>query len=101
VPEFVSLNAREYAEILSVRPGITGLSQIAFFDESRILDKDDPVTHYVGRILPEKVALDRTYVSKRSLSLNLRILFWTVVTVFLRRQVAVGSDTGKIALRRR
>ena len=37
-PEFVELHRREYATILRVRPGITGLSQVAFAEESRILD---------------------------------------------------------------
>ena len=36
--EFVALHPRDYGEILSVPPGITGLSQIAFVDERRILD---------------------------------------------------------------
>lgn len=99
--EFVGLHPQAYAEILSVRPGITGLSQIAFAEERRILDPDDPVGHYVNRILPQKVGLDRLYVSRRSLSFNLRILFWTAVAVVLRRQVAVHRDSGRMNLRKR
>jgi lipopolysaccharide/colanic/teichoic acid biosynthesis glycosyltransferase len=99
--EFVGLHPDAYAEILSVRPGITGLSQIAFAEERRVLDPDDPVGHYVNRILPQKVALDRLYVSRRSLSFNLRILFWTAAAVLLRRPVAVHRDTGKMNIRRR
>jgi lipopolysaccharide/colanic/teichoic acid biosynthesis glycosyltransferase len=101
VAEFVGLHPQAYAEILSVRPGITGLSQIAFAEERRILDPDDPVGHYVNRILPQKVALDRLYVSRRSLSFNLRILFWTAAAVLLRYQVAVHRDSGKMNLRKR
>jgi lipopolysaccharide/colanic/teichoic acid biosynthesis glycosyltransferase len=99
--EFVSLYPEDYAEILAVRPGITGLSQIAFADEGRILDPDDPVAHYVSRILPQKVALDRMYASRQSVSFNLRILFWTAATVLMRRQVAVHRDSGRMNLRRR
>ncbi|MGH3044982.1 MAG: sugar transferase, partial [Gaiellaceae bacterium] len=65
VAEFVGLHRDSYEEILSVRPGITGLSQIAFAEECRILDPDDPVGHYVNRILPQKVGLDELYVSRR------------------------------------
>jgi lipopolysaccharide/colanic/teichoic acid biosynthesis glycosyltransferase len=101
VAEFVALHARDYGEIVSVRPGITGLSQIAFVDERRILDRDDPVGHYLGRILPQKVALDRVYAKRRSLWFNLRILFWTAVTVLLRRQVAVHRDSGRMSLAKR
>ena len=51
-PGFVALHASEYVTILDVRPGITGLSQIAFLEESRILDDDDPLDHYSSSILP-------------------------------------------------
>jgi lipopolysaccharide/colanic/teichoic acid biosynthesis glycosyltransferase len=100
-PEFVSLHLEDYSEILSVRPGISGLSQIAFVDERRILDPDDPVEHYVSRILPQKIGLDRMYARQRSLSFNLRILLWTAAAVVLRRQVAVHRDSGKMNLRKR
>jgi lipopolysaccharide/colanic/teichoic acid biosynthesis glycosyltransferase len=100
-PEFVSLHPQDYAEILSVPPGLTGLSQIAFVDERRILDPADPVGHYVSRILPQKIALDRMYASRRSLSFNLHILFWTAAALLVRCQVAVHRDTGKMRLRKR
>jgi lipopolysaccharide/colanic/teichoic acid biosynthesis glycosyltransferase len=99
--EFVQRHSDEYDRILGVRPGITGLSQLAFAEESAILDDVDPLGHYVERLLPQKVGLDRMYASKRSLLLDLRILFWTVAAVLLRRQVAVHRDSGKMNLRRR
>jgi lipopolysaccharide/colanic/teichoic acid biosynthesis glycosyltransferase len=101
VAEFVGLHRDSYEKILSVRPGITGLSQIAFAEECRILDPDDPVRHYVDRILPQKVGLDELYVRRRSLALNLRILCWTTVAVVMRRPVAVHRDTGRMNLRKR
>jgi lipopolysaccharide/colanic/teichoic acid biosynthesis glycosyltransferase len=100
-PEFVALHDREYATILSVRPGVTGLSQIAFAEESRILDDSQPVDHYVGAILPQKVALDVMYARERSCWLNVRILFWTAAAVVMRRQVAVHRETGQMNLRKR
>ena len=101
VAEFVGLHRDSYDEILSVRPGITGLSQIAFAEECRILDPDDPVAHYVTRILPQKVGLDELYVRRRSVAFNLRILYWTTVAVVMRRPVAVHRDTGRMNLRKR
>jgi lipopolysaccharide/colanic/teichoic acid biosynthesis glycosyltransferase len=100
-PEFVAMHERVYETILSVRPGMTGLSQIAFAEESRILDDNDPHSHYVGRILPQKVLLDEMYAEERSLKLDLRILFWTTAAVIMRRQVAVHRSSGKMNLRRR
>jgi lipopolysaccharide/colanic/teichoic acid biosynthesis glycosyltransferase len=99
--EFARLHPQAYAEILTVRPGITGLSQIAFVDERRILDPKDPVRDYTTRILPQKVALDRMYVRQQSLAFNLRILFWTGVTLLLRYPVAVHRDSGRMNIRRR
>jgi lipopolysaccharide/colanic/teichoic acid biosynthesis glycosyltransferase len=99
--DFVVLHERDYRTILGVRPGITGLSQIAFAEESRILDGDNLLDHYVEDILPQKVSLDVIYAERRSFLLNLRILFWTLAAVVMRRQVAVHRESGKMNLRKR
>jgi lipopolysaccharide/colanic/teichoic acid biosynthesis glycosyltransferase len=98
---FVATRRLEFSEILTVRPGITGPSQIAFAQEARILSADDPVADYVERILPQKCRLDRMYVRSRSLRTDLRILIWTSAAVIGRRQVAVHRDTGRMSLRDR
>jgi lipopolysaccharide/colanic/teichoic acid biosynthesis glycosyltransferase len=98
---FVQQHPEAYDGILRVRPGITGLSQIAFAEESRILDQSDPLGHYMTRILPQKVRLDTMYAGRAGVRFDLRILFWTTAAVILRRQVAVHRDSGKMNLRRR
>jgi lipopolysaccharide/colanic/teichoic acid biosynthesis glycosyltransferase len=98
---FVLHHAAEYRHILSVRPGLVGLSQLAFFQESRILDGGDPLTHYLSEILPQKVKLDIMYAQRRSLMMDLRIVIWSIAAVFLRRQVAVHRSSGRLNLRRR
>jgi len=101
-PDFVKRYAADYHDrILTVRPGIIGLSQIAFAEENRVLDADDPVGHYVRRILPQKVNLDCIYATRLSLGLDARIIFWATVTVLLRRRVAVHRETVMMTLRRR
>jgi lipopolysaccharide/colanic/teichoic acid biosynthesis glycosyltransferase len=99
-PRFVEIEAEAYAEILTVKPGITGLAQLAFARESDILDPHDRFNHYVGRLLPQKTRLDRVYAADRSLTMDARILFWTAVAV-LGREVAVHRETGRLNLRRR
>jgi lipopolysaccharide/colanic/teichoic acid biosynthesis glycosyltransferase len=99
--EFIAHCRPDYAVILQAKPGIIGLSQIAFFDESRILDSADPVVHYLDRIMPQKVRLDLLYVTRKSGALDLRILLWAFVAIVLRRDVAVHRSTGKMSLRRR
>jgi lipopolysaccharide/colanic/teichoic acid biosynthesis glycosyltransferase len=98
---FVECHRDEYEEIVTVRPGLVGLSQIAFVTEGSILDIEDPLTHYVSTILPQKVMLDLMYARQRTLLLDLRILGWSLVAVLLRRQVAVNRQTGRMNLRKR
>jgi lipopolysaccharide/colanic/teichoic acid biosynthesis glycosyltransferase len=100
-PDFATHFPHDYAEITRLRPGIVGLSQLAFADESRILDSGDPVSHYLERILPQKLSLDRLYAERWSLWLDVRIILWTVAAVILRRPVAVDRQTGKMGLRKR
>lgn len=100
-PDFVELVHEDYKVILQVRPGVSGYSQLAFAEESNILDSSDPMSHYLGRLFPQKRGLDKLYASEQSLRLYLRILFWTVVAVVLRRNVAVNRETGKMNLRSR
>jgi lipopolysaccharide/colanic/teichoic acid biosynthesis glycosyltransferase len=100
--EFVERHADAfYGSILCVRPGIVGLSQIAFANESAVLEPADPVRHYLERILPQKLALDVMYARRLSLRQDLTIFFWALVTVALRRPVAVNRDTGAMHLRHR
>lgn len=67
---------RESYGVYSVRPGLTGLAQINGRD-------------CVG--IEEKAALDRRYVSERTLSLDARILFKTVGLVLRGEGVADGG----------
>ncbi len=100
-PTFVAERFDDYADILAVRPGVTGLSQIAFAEESAILDRIDPLEHYRTRIFPQKIRLDRMYAERPSLRMDVAILFWTCAAVLLRRQVAVHRESGRMNLRRR
>jgi lipopolysaccharide/colanic/teichoic acid biosynthesis glycosyltransferase len=100
-PGFVRHLGAAYDEILVVKPGITGLCQLAFAKEAEIIDPERRVDDYVSRLLPQKIALDRLYAHNRRLWLDLRILAWTVLAVILRLDVAVNRSTGQLSLRRR
>jgi lipopolysaccharide/colanic/teichoic acid biosynthesis glycosyltransferase len=100
-PQFVEEHQTEFASVLQVRPGLTGLSQLAFAEEGRILDDERPLEHYVDRILPQKLEMDRLYAQNRTFWLDLRILVWTAVAVVVRRPVAVNRETGAMNVRRR
>jgi len=100
-PAFVEQLPEKYSTILGVKPGVTGLTQLAFAREGEILDPGDRVRDYVTRLLPQKTALDILYSRERSLQMDLKILAWTIVAVVLRRDVAVNRQTGKLGTRRR
>jgi len=100
-PDFVTRYPDDYSRILSVKPGMVGLSQIAFAEETRVLDPDEPVGHYLEVLLPQKIRLDTMYAAGLSVWLDVRILFWTIVTVVLRKPVAVHRESGLMNLRRR
>jgi lipopolysaccharide/colanic/teichoic acid biosynthesis glycosyltransferase len=96
---FVELMPAEFAVIHGVKPGITGLCQLAFARESSVLDPDDRVGHYVNQILPQKVKIDQLYASQRSIGMDLGILGWTALAVLFRREVAVHRQTGSLSRR--
>lgn len=97
---FVALHAEDYDRILQVRPGITGWAQLAYADEPRILDQDDPVGHYVAGILPAKVRLDMKYAERPRLIGDLATLMWTAMRMVLNADVAVHRETGRMCRRR-
>jgi lipopolysaccharide/colanic/teichoic acid biosynthesis glycosyltransferase len=98
-PRFVEPNPSLFEKALSVRPGITGLSQLAFARESEVLDPADRVGDYIRRILPQKLHMDELYAERRSLAMDARILSWTAAATLLRRHVAVHRSTGRMSSR--
>lgn len=79
LPEYLDLYTAEQARRHEVRPGVTGWAQV---NGRNAIDWD------------ERLALDVWYVDNRSLSLDIRILFMTLGTVFRREGVsAPGSHT--------
>jgi lipopolysaccharide/colanic/teichoic acid biosynthesis glycosyltransferase len=100
-PSFVELRREDFEVILAVKPGITGLSQLAFAKESELLSPVDRLGDYLERFLPQKIELDRLYVSRRTVWVDLRILAWTVAAVLLRRDVAVNRQTTELTRRKR
>jgi lipopolysaccharide/colanic/teichoic acid biosynthesis glycosyltransferase len=75
---FTAQYAEEYAEILTVTPGITGNAQLMFVDENSLLAGPSPASTYVESLMPEKIAVDLDYVRRHSLAMDLSILARTV-----------------------
>lgn len=83
VPKYVALYSAEQREVLSVRPGITGLASIDYIDENEMLARAvDPERAYVEEVMPAKLALDLRYVRERDFLLDLRVIAATAGRVF-------------------
>ena len=83
VPKYVEMFRDDYAEILTVRPGITDLASLKYSDESSILGQAaDPEKEYTITILPEKLRMAKEYVHSQSLLLDVSIIIRTVLFAF-------------------
>ena len=98
---FVVRHPLEYGRILSVRPGMTGLSQLAFAREREVLDEADPLDHYVTRLLPQKIELDRLYAATLTVRGDVAVLLATVATLLLGQSIAVDRRSGRLTRRHR
>lgn len=78
--------------LLDARPGITDLASIVFADEGEILrGSDDPDLKYNQVIRPWKSRLGLLYVGgKRSVALDLEIIWLTVISAMDRRRALKG-----------
>ncbi|VTU38054.1 sugar transferase [Variovorax sp. RA8] len=83
VSRYVDLYPCEKRElILSVRPGITDLASVAYRNESALLSGEgDPEERYLSEIMPAKLEYCCCYVTQRSMTLDLLIIWRTVAAV--------------------
>ncbi len=81
-PAYVTHWPKEKRQLLlSVRPGITSPTSIAYRDEEKMLQSGNAEEEYLSKILPEKLRLDSLYVRHRSLLGDLDIIFWTLIVL--------------------
>lgn len=75
--------SEEERRLLTVRPGITDFSSIVFSDEGDILkDSIDPNSDYTLLIRPWKSRLGLVYVQHSSATLDLQLIWLTILAIF-------------------
>lgn len=84
--EYVERFPRRYAEVLRTRPGVTGLATLIYHShEDRIMARchtpEATEAAYYRRCLPTKLRLDMIYQRRRTLAMDLWIIWNTVMTV--------------------
>jgi len=71
--------------ILCIRPGVTGPASLAFKDEETILaEVKDPDAYSEEVIFPQKVHVNKNYISEQSIWLDLKIILMTILRVFFK-----------------
>ena len=82
VPRYVERARSEFAEVLTVRPGITDLASLKYIDEAAILAaSSNPEEEYQYKVLPEKLRLAKLYVRHMSLRLDFAIILQTLLRI--------------------
>jgi lipopolysaccharide/colanic/teichoic acid biosynthesis glycosyltransferase len=78
-PRYVALYTPQQRQVLSVRPGITGISQIINRnEEEKLKGQLDPESYYVNVLMPQKVEIDLGYIESRNLKMDLKLMLKTV-----------------------
>jgi len=83
-PSYVAHYSAQQREVLRVKPGITGLTQLEYRDEASLLEGTSADEAYLSQIMPEKLKLDLYYIQNRSLALDIKILWQTAITLLSR-----------------
>lgn len=90
IPKFTLQYPEKWQEVLKIRPGIVGYSQVVTPHENDLYPPDcfDHEKYYIDKILPSKLDEEIQYTKKRSLRLDLKILLhvsYSLVTKTINR----------------
>jgi len=85
--KYVDLYTSEQRKVLNVRPGITDYASIKYVDENMILDlASDPEKVYIKKIIPNKIALNMSYIKDQSMKKYFHIIFITFWHIIKRKK---------------
>jgi len=83
VPQYVELYTSVQRAVLSVRPGITDAASVRYRFEEELLGRQaNPEEFYIQHLLPEKLNINLQYLSRISISADLRIILDTIIVMF-------------------
>lgn len=77
-------------KIMSVQPGLSGIGSIVFRDEEKFLNAEvDALDTYRDLIAPYKGELELWYVERKSLHLNIMLIFTTLIVILIPNKVNI------------
>ena len=90
-PKYVESYSTEQRRVLTVRPGLTSLAQVAHRDEEDELPEVETEAYYIEAIMPQKLRIDVAYVDGWSIWLDLKIFAVGLAALF-RAHSLLGLD---------
>lgn len=81
-PRYVALYSPEQRNVLNARPGITSAASLAYRHEEQLLRGPDWERLYREKVMPEKLAIDLDYLTRRTLRSDLMLIARTVYAMF-------------------
>ena len=85
-PDYVKYYTEVQKQVLQVKPGMTGPSQLVNRDEEeKLKGQQDAEHYYITELMPKKLALDLHYVATQSIASDIGWLLKTVWVVIVRR----------------
>ena len=82
VRKYVNYYSEEDLQILNVKPGITDYASIKYRNEAEIIKQaSDPEKAYIEDIMPEKIKLNKIYMTNYSLLTDVKIIFKTFLSI--------------------
>ena len=80
--EYTELYTEEQKKVLNVKPGITDLASLEYFNENDLLGKSsNPQKTYIEEVMPAKLELNKKYLENTSLVQDLKIIWRTFLKV--------------------
>ncbi len=78
VKEYVDMYNESQLDVLKVKPGITDLASLEYFNENYILGKSsNPEKTYVDEVMPAKIELNKKYIANSSIFQDINIVWRT------------------------
>lgn len=77
-PRYVALYNEEQKQILAYRPGITSPASLHYRDEESLLNGTDWHGEYTNVVLPQKLAIDLSYLKQRTILSDVVVILRTL-----------------------
>lgn len=82
---YVSFYEKDDHIVFSVRPGITSFASLKYLNEVEILKvSENPESFYTNTIIPDKIKLNKEYINKQNILLDLKLIMMTMIKIFIK-----------------